>query len=177
MSKTQLKKELKNFDREQLAQLVLDIYDARKEARQYLEFFLNPDVNALMAKYRDAIGKELMRGTWRRSKARISEIKKMVKEFDSYGIDAEQSLYLRCFVLGQTMATATVRDFSNAFDNGITTFLHATLEFADKHLMLDKAVNIINGYIKQDVGSNYYKNLYAQEIEGWFETFPMSKKL
>ena len=43
MSKIKLKKELQNMSREQLLDIILNVYDARKEAREYFEFFLNPD--------------------------------------------------------------------------------------------------------------------------------------
>lgn len=50
MSKTKLKKYLQTLDREQLSQVILDMYDARKEAKEYLEFFMDPDIDATLEK-------------------------------------------------------------------------------------------------------------------------------
>ncbi|MDE6445165.1 MAG: hypothetical protein K2K64_12230 [Muribaculaceae bacterium] len=50
MSKTKLKKYLQTLTEEQVIQVVMDLYDARKEAREYLEFFMNPDIKAALEK-------------------------------------------------------------------------------------------------------------------------------
>lgn len=90
MSKAALKKELKNFSSEQLSELILNIYNSSKEAKAFLEFFLNPDPEAFVNEKTEAIAKELRR-TKRGSlsKARISVIRKYIKEAQDYGLPAE----------------------------------------------------------------------------------------
>lgn len=165
MSKTQLKKELKNFDREQLTQLVLDLYAARKETREYLEFFINPDVDKLIDKYHTAINRELMRGSWRRSKARISVLKNLVKEFESFGVDAEHALDMRCYLLAQTMIVETVRDLPTSFEKAMPLYVYQTLAYADAHLFFDKGLQKIEAIIDHPQGSNYYKRLYREALD------------
>ena len=43
MSKIQLKKELQTMEAPQLREMILEAYSARKEIKEYFEFFLNPD--------------------------------------------------------------------------------------------------------------------------------------
>lgn len=43
MSRTQLKKHLTALTKEQIIEVMLELYDARKEAKEYLEFYLNPN--------------------------------------------------------------------------------------------------------------------------------------
>lgn len=43
MSKAKLKKYLQSLTHEQIIQVVMDLYDARKAAKEYLEFFMEPD--------------------------------------------------------------------------------------------------------------------------------------
>ena len=81
MSKTTLRKELKNMNREQLEQIILDAYDARTEIKEYFEFFLNPDVGKLLDKHKARLVKELNRTRWGRSKARVTILKLSVKYF------------------------------------------------------------------------------------------------
>lgn len=50
MSKAQLKKFLKELDRDQLEEFVLDMYTDIKPVKAYLDFFLNPDVDKLVDK-------------------------------------------------------------------------------------------------------------------------------
>ena len=52
MSKTSLKKLLSELDRDQLAEMIVELYEARKEAREYLEYFVSPDENAMLEKYK-----------------------------------------------------------------------------------------------------------------------------
>lgn len=169
MSKTTLKKELKNFDREQLMQLVLDLYSARKETRDYLEFFLNPDVEKLTDKYHTAINRELMRGTWRRSKARISTLKNLVKEYESFGVDAQYVVDMRCYLLCQAMLVESVRDLPISFENALPLYLDLTLAYADAHAVFDYAIKRISQVIDHPQGSNLYRNLYKSALEAWLQ--------
>ena len=43
MSKTSLKKELSGYTKEQLIEVVLDLYAARKDVKDYFDFFLDPN--------------------------------------------------------------------------------------------------------------------------------------
>lgn len=46
MSKAKLKKHLLSLTKEQITDIVLELYDARKEAKEYLEFYLEPNCDA-----------------------------------------------------------------------------------------------------------------------------------
>lgn len=74
MSKSALRKELDRMSREQLEQIILDAYDAKREIKDYFEFFLNPDVNKLLDKQLAIVAKELSRVKWGTSRARVSII-------------------------------------------------------------------------------------------------------
>ena len=43
MSKAQLKKHLNALDKSQIIEMVMELYDARKEARDYLDYYVNPN--------------------------------------------------------------------------------------------------------------------------------------
>lgn len=58
MSKAKLKKYLLSLTKEQIADIVLELYDARKEAKDYLEFYLAPDCNAELEKCKKAVQNE-----------------------------------------------------------------------------------------------------------------------
>ena len=44
MSKTALKKVLAGMTAQQLTELITDLYEARSEAKEYLDFYINPDI-------------------------------------------------------------------------------------------------------------------------------------
>lgn len=45
MSKTTVKKALAQLDAEALREMIMEMYAARREARDYLEFWVNPDTD------------------------------------------------------------------------------------------------------------------------------------
>ena len=61
MSKAQLKKYIQGLDREHLEEFILDVYSDVKPAKEYLDFFLNPDVNKVVDKTQRAIYSKVFR--------------------------------------------------------------------------------------------------------------------
>lgn len=55
MSKAQLKKHLSALNKEQIIEVMLELYDARKEAKEYLEFYLNPNEDEKLEEYKRII--------------------------------------------------------------------------------------------------------------------------
>lgn len=80
MSKTQLKKFLNTLSHEQIMEVVLELYAARKEAKDYLDYFMEPDEEKMLEKYRAVITKEFLPGPGR-VKGRTSRCRKAIKEF------------------------------------------------------------------------------------------------
>ncbi len=99
MSKASLKKIIKDLEKESLAQIILELYDARPEAKEYLEFWLNPDADAELQKYRKKIFKIffISEGKPRKSPA-FSEIKNFLKYFISLGIEPEKVADLMLYI-------------------------------------------------------------------------------
>lgn len=58
MSKAQLKKQLSALTKEQIIEVMLELYDARKEAKEYLEFYLNPNDDQKLEEYKKIIRDE-----------------------------------------------------------------------------------------------------------------------
>ena len=58
MSKATIKKMLKAMPKEEIIGMVLEMYDARKEAKEYLEFFANPDEDGKLEEYKKIIIEE-----------------------------------------------------------------------------------------------------------------------
>lgn len=68
MSKAKQKKYLSSLTKEQMIEVVLELYDARKEAKDYFEFYLTPDSGAELAKQKRIIEQEFSpRGGLRRT--------------------------------------------------------------------------------------------------------------
>jgi hypothetical protein len=55
MGVSELKKELKSFEKDKLIELFLDLYKKNKAVKEYFDYFINPDEQALFNKFRDKI--------------------------------------------------------------------------------------------------------------------------
>ncbi|MDE7115963.1 MAG: hypothetical protein K2O56_06020 [Muribaculaceae bacterium] len=75
MSKAALKKALRDIDRDGLAEIICEMYDARPEAREYLEFWVNPDADKELDKYKRKIFRILFISDGKPRKSRIHRYK------------------------------------------------------------------------------------------------------
>src|SRR6478609_10526772 len=55
MGLTDLKKELKKFDKDKLIDLVVDLYKKNKSVKGFFDFYINPNERELFEKYRDKV--------------------------------------------------------------------------------------------------------------------------
>ena len=80
MSKAQLKKHLSALTKEQIIEVILELYDARKEAKEYLEFYLNPNEDEKLEEYKRIIRDEFFpkRGE---PKCRFNICRKAISDF------------------------------------------------------------------------------------------------
>lgn len=158
MPKLQLRKELQKLERHQLEQMVLDAYAARKETREYFDFFLNPDVEKLIEKHKIAVAKEFARSKRGHSKARISVIKKLLKDFESFhpGFDKEIELQFR--TISHALLTETAVYFSDTLMKGIAAIMERMLDTADRNLVADKLLAHLTGLLDdEDAGTRYFR--------------------
>lgn len=81
MSKVKLKKYLLSLTKEQITDIVLELYDARKEAKDYLEFYLAPDCNAELEKCKKAIQNEFFPTRGFSDKPSFAKCRKVISDF------------------------------------------------------------------------------------------------
>lgn len=149
MSKTALKKALASMTPEQMAELVLDLYSARPEAKEYLDFFLDPDIDRLVDKTTADIVKEVNRkGRRGYCKPRITLIRGMIKKVDTLGAGKEYTIRLKLNTLhaaAQTAASGTW--FSEGYIASFCRLLGEAVREADNAGILAPTVNEIEGIV------------------------------
>lgn len=130
MSKAKIKKYLELLSREELVEVITDLYEARKEARDYLEFFMDPDVKGVVEKARKNVSKLYFKNNDRpHKKFNFSEGNKEVRNFLSLGIRGEEASDVMQYNLeeaiswlvvkgsmSQTSWTAVVNNFRKTVD-------------------------------------------------------------
>ncbi len=168
MSKLQLKKEIQKLERHQLEQMVLDAYAARKETKEYFDFFLNPDVEKLTEKYKVVVTKEFARGKRGHSKARISIIKKHIKEFESFHPGFDKEIELQFYVITYALLTETNIYFSDTLMNGIAAIMERMLETADRNLVADKLLTRLISVLDDEKSGTRYFRRYLRDSMSQF---------
>ncbi len=151
MSKTSLRKVLKDFDAADMRSLLLDVYSKSKEAKEILDFFACPDIEKKTEEYKSILKKETLRYTRRAFRPRLPRLRSTIKRFRLLepGNEAVAELYVYTFSLLVGLgAEDWLRD--QLYDN-ITKFFGETLDFLSENGLIDdylSRLNKISGSIK-----------------------------
>lgn len=84
MGLREVKKELQNFEKPQLIELILELYGKDKMTKDYLNFFMNPDEEALLEKFKERVTKPFLKP--RGYRVKLSSAKSALTEFKKYGV-------------------------------------------------------------------------------------------
>ena len=159
MGKLQLKKELMGMTPEQVVQVVLDAYSARKEIKQYFDFFLDPDVNKLREKAEKLIDKELSRTRRNYCIARITVIRRVIKDFAAYDPGDEYVRNLMLFALRRIILLEKYYYFKDAFEKGARRLVDDLVAFADKHMLVDTTMEALRSMARDSsLGTASFRN-------------------
>ncbi|MBD5225225.1 MAG: hypothetical protein HDS68_04570 [Bacteroidales bacterium] len=171
MSKTQLKKEIKNISRDQLEQMILEAYDARKEIKQYFDFFLNPDVDKLTERYTLEINKEFGRSKRGYSKARITNVRRLYKEFKSYHPGFDKEIELLMHIIRVSLKSERVFNLSETMIRGIGSLLNELVNISDKNLVADKVWSDLTTLLDDTAaGTRYFRKYLREQLESYRPT-------
>lgn len=165
MSKLQLKKELNNMTKDQLEELILELYSSRKDIKNFLEYYVNPNVEALLDRYYKAVNKELSRSKRGYSKARVSKIKAAFHDMESYLPGTDVVLEAMLATIRMMIACERMYDFSETLVNGTVWFMNQYLKLANKELMLDTSLaKLVQMLDDESLGHRYFRRRLRDEI-------------
>lgn len=98
MSRSKFEKLVNEMPKKDLVELVMNLYDAKKEAKDYFEYFLNPDEEKAAEKCRAVFVKEFTKTGVRPPKGRISKCKKALDAFEALHPSVERRIDLRLYL-------------------------------------------------------------------------------
>lgn len=101
MSKAKLKKYLATLTKEQVIEVMLEMYDARKEAKDYLEFYLSPNCETELEKYKKTIKREFFPARGIAMNPSLSKCKKIVSDFQKLNANPSHTADLMLFFIEQ----------------------------------------------------------------------------
>ncbi len=155
MSKVQLKKYLAQLTKEEVIAILLEVYDVRKEAKEYLDFRLNPNHEAKLKEYKMLIQNEFYprRGE---PKLRFSACRTAISDFKKLNPEAKLLADLMLYYV--EMGVSFTVDFGDMWEKYYDTL--AT--------NFDKAMKFISdNELVDDFRPRIEKMLAASEICGW----------
>lgn len=129
MSKAALKKTLAKMPQEAIADLVCELYDSRKEAKEYLEYWLNPDPSKALEAAKESVDKMFFFSSGKnRKEPSATSLKKLVKDFSLMVFEPEMIADLLVHIASQhykwltqkasgftTAETSVRRSYDNAY--------------------------------------------------------------
>lgn len=164
------------LDRDQIVTVLLELYDARKDAREYLEYYVNPDENKMLEKYKAVIAKEFFPAKGR-PRARTSVCKKAVKEFITLHPSPRLVIDLRLFLL-ENIVRYALRMRSWIKDSHCGTacsVLAETLDYMFVHDLIDAYSRRVDNILLTSDGLRGELPVRLREIYDSFNETPRDK--
>ena len=90
MSKAKLKKALAALDKDQIIETALELYDARKDAKEWFEFWLDPDARKACEKAKTAVRRVFYTGDNPRRRPSMTNLNKIIKDFTTVCFDRDE---------------------------------------------------------------------------------------
>lgn len=137
MSKSALKKQLSAMTHEQISELVLELYSARKEAKEYLDFYVNPDIDEKLDKARVAITKEMKRKSGQWANPRITRVRKQIKNIATLNPGYEHIAEISSYAVEAACVMINDSHTKESVQRNIAKLLHEAIAMSDKAGMLN----------------------------------------
>ena len=165
-----VKRELNKMTKEQIVNLLEDLYKKQSAVREYLDFFSNPDQIKLLEKYKKIIDNSFFTRTGN-PKIDLKSAKKAVLDFSKLGVSGEYlaELYLHFAETG-TKFTKNFGAIDEQFYNTVEEAFNEGLFISQNEGILDKfrekaeeiQINAQNiGWGFSDEMASIYWNFYA----------------
>lgn len=138
MSKSQVKKLLSSMSKEDVINVVLELYDARKEARDYLDYYANPDETSELEKFKKIVLKEFDDDISRNPQCRFSVCRKALSDFKKLTPSSDTLAEAMVFYMERVYEFSFCAGdlWEQYYDSAISNF-QSTLKFLIKNNLLE----------------------------------------
>lgn len=139
MSKAKLKKVLQSMTAEELSTVVMELYEARKEAKEYLEYWLEPDSGKELEKFCKLVDRQFFTsaGVNRRSPS-LPEINKIVKNFMTLCYESEKVAELLLFIPERMADWLEERYRRVSYRASLRKYLNEAKLYIETHELMDR---------------------------------------
>ena len=138
MSKSKLKKELAGMTQEQVADLMVQVYEASKEAKAWLDFYLSPDIEALSEKYRKQIHLKCYGRTGKARRPKMRNCNQLIKTFSTIVQDPVPVSELMLYFMEEITRVASLKGrFSESYIRTLSGQFKKTLDYLESTGLLE----------------------------------------
>ena len=138
MSKSKLKKYIAGLPTEQVGEILLQVYEASKEAKGWLDFYLNPDIDALSEKYRKQIHLKCYGRTGKARRPKMRDCNQLIKTFSTIVQDPTPVADLMRYFMEEVTRVASAKGrYSESYFRTLTGQLRKTLEYLSAHGLME----------------------------------------
>ena len=146
---------------EQISELVLDLYSARPEAKEYLDFFLSPDIDKRLEKAKVNIDKELTRNSRRGYyRPRMTRVKRFIRDIQSLNPGAEHVIDVSMYALHRITVIGSDHWIKDTTQRGAARLLTDTVKIADTAGLLDMVLGPARESIGKMSGDTFYSRQF-----------------
>ena len=161
MSKRDLKKYLKELDKEQLEEQIIELYDKFSDVKVYYDFAFNPNEEKLIQEAKFKITNEYFPVKGKKAKMRRSVAQKFIKHFIKLGVDVTMVADLMLFTIetAQRFSSKRLIKYESFFKSIFTAYQQAVSfmiensiinEFLDRVVEIKEEANHQNWVNKQE---------------------------
>ncbi len=140
MSKSKLKALLSSMEKDEIIKMVLEMYSARKEAKEYLDFYAEPDEVSKLEEYKNIIQEEFYPSkSTREPKIRFSVCRKAISDFKKLHPSNDMLAELMVFYMETACKFADdYGDMWEQFYDSVEGNFRKTLDFLVTHGLWDR---------------------------------------
>ena len=137
MSRAKFEKLANEMTKEDLVEMLMALYDSKKEAKDYFEYFLNPDEEKAEKKCKTVFLKEYTKTGVRPPKGRISKCKKALQDFEALRPSLEHRIDVRLYMaeLASRYGAKNWRIWEKNYKTIEKVFADTLLLISDHHLV------------------------------------------
>ena len=173
MSKRDLKKYLKELNKEQLEDQLSELYDKFKDVKVYYDFAFNPNEEKLIGEAKVKIAIEYFPAKGKRSKMRRSVAQKYIKHFLTLGVDVTMVADLMLFTIetAQSFSSKRYIKYESFFKSMFTAYQQAVNFMIENGILnefLDRVVAIKEEADRQNWMNKYEFDAFVEKIDDNF---------
>jgi len=164
-----IKKELKKLNKDQLIDLISDLYKKDKTTKEFLDFFVKPNERELLNKYRDVVFQAFY--PTRGYELKLKNGKKAISDFKKFGPSPELIAELMLFYVATGVDfTNDFGDINEGFYSSLETTFVAAMKLMERENLLEQFAEQVSIIVNETNGIGWGFHDYISEV--YYEFYP-----